>query len=192
MKNEKMGVKQLLEYAFQSYQLGDIEELTPEEKATYERQIRRTMKEHHLYIQNDENKKNVEYKVTKEQAKYLITVLLHSYFTRVEESNEKALKQKFLEEDERLNEEMAEQMALYYSEEAQNEPLYYSEMKEELNFIMLHAVFNIFYDFDFEAYRKDYKQRKSLVDENGFPLQGYSELNHKLQNPLKYYGRKKR
>lgn len=59
---------------------------------------------------------------------------------------------------------------------------------------MIRNIFDLFYEFDKKSYVEDYKKRESLVtDDVKKPYQkGYSQINAKLNNPIKFYCIRKR
>lgn len=69
------------------------------------------------------------------------------------------------------------------------EDIYFGFADEVIDRIMLRAIFDKFYTFDEEAFRRDLEERSRCIDST-LPatfLSGYSELTSKLENPLGNY-----
>lgn len=185
------AVKNILNYAIQSYNL--VEEYDKNgvlDKARYEKAIRRAMDENKFYEIDPKTQKK-KYCATKDEANFLVDSIMKDYFSKRKTVDED-LRKKYLQKDIELNRDMIEGQGLFFTYEEQSKPDYYGRMNEDLERLMLESLFNLFFDFDYEAYREDYIARENLIDYDSEPpqvLDGYSELDEKLRNPIKYYGK---
>lgn len=202
-ENNKMWtVKTIREYAERKYYLDSetFDENGNSKKATFEKQIRRAMKEKFNLkerIKKDKKtgmkKTNLIYELPEREARYLVDVLLKSYFEQFTELSQAI----FSELDKELNKRNLQALEEYdqnEGEEYDNAPLE-EDIEKSIDRFMLRSIFNLFYEFDKKSYVEDYKKRESLVtDDVKEPYQkGYSQINAKLNNPIKFYcTRKKR
>lgn len=185
-------VKDILNYAIQSYDLVNKynEENGALDKFKYEKKIRRAMKKNRFYIIDPKTQKN-KYCATEDEAKFLVDSIMKDYFSK-EKTDVDAFRKKNLKKDIELNREMIEGQGLFFTYEEQSKPVYFDKMNKDLERLMLESLFNLFFDFNYESYRKDYIKRENLIDYDSEPpqvLEGYSELDEKLRNPIKYYGK---
>lgn len=198
MNNKKdWQVKDMLEYAKKKYLLLEgCTECFNSMRAKYEKQIRRTMYELNMTKKNGNNR--CIYVLPERKAKYLIDVVLKSYFEK--NSDQMLIEKKYSEEDKILN--IKAQKALeefdpleHYEGDydGSNDFLYNAEIEKSIDRQMLHAIFNLFYEFDENSYREDYIKRKNLTsDDIKEPYnKGYSLVNHKLQNFVNSYCKRK-
>ena len=189
-------VSDMLEYALQIYNLADsYKKAAASEKKNYERQIRRTLEKEKL-VEKNLTTKNYNYSVSQKMGKYVINELLKKYFIKHE--NDIVSERAFQEMDEKLNQKNIEGIIEEYDDK-QKEYIYTSsvsddDMNQDIDRFMLRAIFDLFYDFDEEQYRKDYYEKDNHIDtnDNMYPYQeGYSKLNYKLKNPIVFYCKKK-
>lgn len=200
-KNTKIwSVKKILEYAERKYYLDleTVDENGNTKQASFEKKIRRVMQEN--FKLNERTKtnrkkggkiKSLIYELPEREAKYLVDVMLKSYFKKFEPSQ--TIFGKF---DEELNEKNLKALEEYdpsENEEYDNEPLE-ENIEKSIDRFMIRNIFDLFYEFDKKSYVEDYKKRESLVADDVIePYQkGYSQINAKLNNPIKFYCIRKR
>ena len=195
MAKQKMWkVSDMLKYAEQKYHLSTgYDEFTGNSKGeTYKREIRRQLVSNNL-VAKDSNTEDYRYKLPVAIAKSFIDTTMNEYFEKEYRKDKEKVRKAFAEKDEALNRKNLEALSEIannpYQEEYDDKPTY-GEIKEEIHKFMLEAIFHIFYDFNEEQYIEDYYKRDSLVDRddpaNPF-MDGYSELDEKLKNPIKNY-----
>lgn len=71
-----------------------------------------------------------------------------------------------------------------------NMPYGISDLEQVIDRMMIRSLFDMFYDFDDTRFRKDYIERKKLVNDEVSPPEygeGYSELTEMLENPVGNY-----
>lgn len=200
-KNTKIwSVKKILEYAERKYYLDleTVDENGNTKQASFEKKIRRVMQENFKLKERTKTdkktgkkKKSFIYELPEREAEYLVDVMLKSYFEQFTE-----LSQAIFEElDKELNEKNLQALEEYdpSEEEYDNEPLE-ENIEKSIDRFMLRHIFYLFYEFDKKSYVEDYKKRESLVTDDVIePYQkGYSQINAKLNNPIKFYCIRKR
>lgn len=200
-KNTKIwSVKKILEYAERKYYLDleTVDENGNTKQASFEKKIRRVMQENFKLKERTKTdkktgkkKKSFIYELPEREAEYLVDVMLKSYFEQFTE-----LSQAIFEElDEELNKRNSQALEEYdpSEEEYDNEPLE-ENIEKSIDRFMLRHIFYLFYEFDKNSYVEDYKKRESLVTDDVIePYQkGYSQINAKLNNPIKFYCIRKR
>lgn len=192
--NATWQVKQMMEYAIIKYGLTDGYADSPNsQRSNYERKVRRTLEDRGLVVK-DKNTDKYIYVLPEKEAKYFIDVFLRSYFE--ERTGESQMKSKFAKKDAALNE--SNYKAVIESTEDYNDhekgdpdptPIN-EELEASIDRFMLRAIFAKFYSFDDEAqYRKDYISLPHYKNDDILEpyIEGYSFLNERLSNPVKYY-----
>lgn len=199
MEEKKWTVKDILNAAMQKYYLSDgYTEATVPYLKNYEREIRRVMQKKCTLDKQPDGKKYI-YAVTEREAKHLIDVDLYKYFKKQEDKEgiystfEKTDKEINLMEKELTESTMPDELE-QLAAELVNDYEFDSEIDECIDRFMLRALFSLYYDFNEAEFRRDYKLMTNLVrpEEDETIKKGYSLLIHKLNDPLKYYCRKKR
>ena len=195
-KDSIWTVKKMLDYAIVKYGITNGYSDSPySQRANYERKIRRTLESRKMVERDEETDKYIHV-LPEREAKYFIDVILRTYFE--ERSEDLMMEAKYAKADAELNENnykaVTEGLDDYSYENGDPDP---TPKTEEINAaidrFMLRAIFEKFYSFNEEEYRKDYIKRPHLISDDTLEpiLEGYSLLNEKLSNPVKYYCAKK-
>lgn len=200
--NKIWKVQDMFNYASKIYALNTkIDDYSGSDPTqAYKRDIRRKLVDLHLVWQ-DTNKGDYIYELPAEIAKTFIDTTMKDYFTNPIRFDESKAKAKYLEQDEALNQEnfdryVEEQGYLIDCYENGIDPyegdviLTQDEIENSILKMMIKAIFNIFYDFAEEQYKKDYTELKILVNSDDVYQtyqNGYSLLRNKMDNPIENY-----
>ncbi len=199
--NKIWKVQDMFNYASKIYALNTkIDDYSGSDPTqAYKRDIRRKLVDLHLVWQ-DTNKGDYIYELPAEIAKTFIDTTMKDYFTNPIRFDESKAKAKYLEQDEALNKENFDKMVEesdYLSECYENgidpykcDIITQDEIEKSILKMMIKAIFNVFYDFDEEQYKKDYTELKSLVNSDDVYQtyqNGYSLLKNKMDNPIENY-----
>ena len=195
-KGSSWTVKQMLDYAIVKYGITNGYSDSPySQRANYERKIRRTL-ESRMMVEQDEETDKYIYVLTEREAKYFIDVILRTYFE--ERSEDLMMEAKYAKADAELNENnrkaVTEDLDDYSYENGNPDPTPLTdEINAAIDRLMLRAIFEKFYSFNEKEYRRDFIKRPDYVIDDVLEpiLEGYSLLNEKLSNPVKYYCAKK-
>lgn len=163
----------------------------------YEREIRRTMKEV-CHLEKTSDGKNLIYEITKREALHIIDFDLYEYFTeRADRNYDISMLAKQDKDINLMEEELTESTTPKGLEQLASESVdeydFDEYIDQRIDRFMLRTLFSLYFDFDEAAYRKDFKLMTDLVKpENNETIQdGYSRLAQRINDPLKYYCRKK-
>lgn len=197
MRNVKNNwkIKDMLAYAEKKYSL--VEAYNENGNSNYEsysKKLKRTMKELGMVEKNKTTNRYL-YILPEKDAKYLIDVVLRQYFE--ERTNETILRKKFDKEDEYLNEQALKALENFDpSQDCDTDDLTSDgDIEKSLDRLMLRTLFELFFDFDEESYRNDYKEIELLKNSDDVkePYQeGYSMLNYRLNHFRQFYCKRKK
>lgn len=224
MKEDLWSVTDIVDYAMKKYYLpksynntGSGTTLTDNYKKTIRRLLAK--EPYSFYItrasaditENEKgNNSKDEYRVPELVAKYIVEIELRNYFIKLED---KALiENKYKKDDIAFNlwlkkledgntaaKDSAEREGSNEQlEKLANDIIDDYELDQYIDQLidrfMLRTLFSLYFDFNEDAYRKDYRHMLNLmnIEADDFVKKGYSMLSHKLDNPLEYYCRKKK
>lgn len=193
-------IKDMVEYAINKYHLATgYNDYCNDQKATYERAIRRILQKDKL-VEKDETTGKYVYQLSEDKAKYVIDNLMQKYFLDEKRYDVEVAKAQYSKQDEKLNKESFDKMVEesdYLSDcyEVGIDPYAYEpivtqdEIEKSILNMMIRALFNQYYDFDEEQYIKDYTELKRLINSDDINTyqSGYSYLKDKINNPIKNY-----
>lgn len=200
-------IKDMVEYACQKYPLneGYYSDDCKSQYATYKREIRRVLVDCNLVVKDEEADEYI-YELPEEIAKTFIDETMKEYFTDPIRVDKEKAKAQYSKQDEKLNKESFDKMVEesdYLSDcyEDDIDPYAYEpivtqdEIEKLILSVMIKAIFNQYYEFDEERYKKDYTELKRLIntdDINETYQNGYSYLKNKIDNPINNYCIKKK
>ena len=158
-----MNVNDILKLAKKTYNL----DLDTVQEQTVQRKIRRALAKENA---------QTPYKLTQEQANYLINTVLRSYFfKKASETNN------HLKEDQEAYNKMSEKVTPDRTTYEQA----LSNLKLEFIFNALQKLTKT--KFDEEKFKKDFKKYRERIDSNGYPLPGYIDAKNQLNNVDDYF-----
>lgn len=158
-----MNITDILKLAEKMYDLN----LDTVQEQTVQRKIRRTL-----------TQKNIQppYKLTQEQANYLVNTDLRSYFFKKTSETNKHLMQ---------DQEAYNEMSKKVKPDNTTYEKALSNLKSEFIFQALQKLTKT--TFNEEKFKKDFKKYRSRVDANGYALPGYIDAKNKLTNTSNYF-----
>lgn len=205
-KKQMWKTKNILDYALKKYHLSEgFTAAANDERENYKKTIRKTMREKHiLELTTDPKTGNYIYELPEKDAKYLVDVTLEEYFTKRADVDK--VKKRFAENDAKINEEERKRLYEYFVnaepddwDNSEGINIDFAKLEMTIDRMMIRGMFHIFYDFDEASFKDDYIKREGLITNNRYDdetddtvKKGFSELDHKLKNPLETYCTKKK
>ena len=165
-------------------------------RANLEKKIMREMDKYRITVEDGNGKKR--YLATETEMNMLIDYVFLPYLKNQYFGNAKD--EYFKEKDELENKRLAE-AEMNFIEAMKRDPDYLEEslsvdgeeIEKSIDRIMLRTLFEQYYTFDYKQYRKDYQERYALATMSSpFVEPGFTELNEKLSDPVKYYCTKRK
>lgn len=190
----------MIDYAINKYDL-----ITNDDKDdntirnSYERTLRRNLSKAGLVSINEVTGKH-SYQLPEENAKYFIDNNMKKYFEKMHTESDEVVREKFAKKDLELNKKHFEAIRNHnyeedYEYDYMTDPTPTSdEINNVILGIMIKAIFNLYYEFDYKNFINDYKELHILADSNDVldPIQeGYSYLKNKIDNATTYYCKRK-
>lgn len=186
-------IKDMLAYAEKKYSLTEIyNENGNSNYESYSKKLKRTMQELGMVEKNKTTNRYL-YILPEKDAKYLINVALKEYF----ENRTDITALDGNSENEYPNKQILETIENFNSSQDcdTNNLIINSDIEKSLDRLMLHTLFELFFDFDEESYRNDYKEIKSLKNSDDNTQQhqkDYNILNYKLNHFRQFYCKRKK
>lgn len=175
---------------------GSTSDDKPPFRANLEKKIMREMDKYKIHVEDENGKKR--YLATETEMNMLIDYIFQPYL-----SNQYfgyARDEYYRKKDEIENARLVE-AETNYIEAMKRDPDYLEEslsvsdeeIDRVIDRIMLRALFEQFYSFDYNQYRRDYQERYALATMSApFIEKGFSVLDEKLSDPVKYYCTKRK
>lgn len=206
MEKNIWSVKDMFEYAIQSYELDLVINLDDSEKDNIQKAIRRNLSLYNLVdtINNDndtsektQKKQPKSYRVYDVIGRCLIDYIMHDYFIKLIDTHIPEKEKAYIKHDNKLNEDSINRHEMLEDADMEYECAIYDQEQTErdIDRFMLRAIFDMFYDFDYEQYCSDAKKRFELYDFDApvTPyMDGFSKIDDKLNHPIKNYCTRKK
>lgn len=180
-----MTVREFIELYMELYRLGSDSDTFKKIKAKVTRELQKIESWHKLEDKKVVGKTSaylLDYE-TKEQ----LEKVMKPYFLKLSkispEDFEKQLK---------LNEKKADNISDHINSTSEDEAYFYEVPKSEQLFVMIEALFNEKFELDKKSWNDDYTNYHLFInDEYALPSDSLVLSNLRLQNPIKYYVKKR-